>query len=222
MQLVLGAHKLERNVPDADKLLVSYRKDPGYLYLDYPPSSPPNQVVPEDLAVTLLVNSRATGSAFKSIQRYGATLNLAQLPAKPLEATTPAERKVVASVIAQMASWPGFAASVATKVLHKKRPALIPILDNQAIFGAYMNRYWPTHRSLSDSIKDHNRIEQALEWMTTDLSREENVSVWTQLRAMEPRRTMIQIFDSIWWMYFRKVEPARPYVPWAVSETPRS
>ena len=41
-----------------------------------------------------------------------------------------------------MAQWPGFAASVATKVLHKKRPGLIPVLDNQA-FGAYMNPNWP-------------------------------------------------------------------------------
>jgi hypothetical protein len=36
-----------------------------------------------------------------------------------------------------MTSWPGFGASVATKTLHKKRPALIPVLDNMAIFGAY-------------------------------------------------------------------------------------
>jgi putative NADH-flavin reductase len=32
---------------------------------------------------------------------------------------------------------------VATKVLHKKRPKLKPILDNEAIFGAYMNPKWP-------------------------------------------------------------------------------
>jgi hypothetical protein len=30
----------------------------------------------------------------------------------------------------------GFPRSVATEVLDKKRPALIPILDNEAIFGA--------------------------------------------------------------------------------------
>ena len=51
-----------------------------------------------------------------------------------------------------MASWDGFAASVATKILHKKRPALIPILDNQAIFGAYMNPQWPSKPSRADSI----------------------------------------------------------------------
>jgi formate dehydrogenase maturation protein FdhE len=49
----------------------------------------------------------------------------------------------VASFIAAVTDWEGFAASVATKVLHKKRPKLIPILDNEAIFGAYMNLKWP-------------------------------------------------------------------------------
>jgi hypothetical protein len=45
---------------------------------------------------------------------------------------------MVAELIGVMMSWPGIGASVATKTLHKKRPALIPILDKMAIFGAYM------------------------------------------------------------------------------------
>src|SRR4051812_17997376 len=104
MQLVFGAHKLDRIVPDTDQLLLSYRNDDGYPYFDYSPTSPPSHIVPEDLAVTLLVNSRATGRAFKSIQKHGPSLSLAQLPTKALEATTPVERKTVASVIAQVAN----------------------------------------------------------------------------------------------------------------------
>jgi len=209
MQLVFGARKLDRVVPDADKLLLRYRHDDGYVYFDYHPTSSGSHIIPEDLAVTLLVNSRATGKAFKSIQKNASSVNLGQLPSKALEATTAAERKVVASLIAKVASWAGFGASLATKVLHKKCPALIPMLDNQAIFGAYMNRYWPEQKSSQDSIKDQYRIEQALEWMATDLIRDENASVWLQLQAIEPHRTLIQIFDSIWWMYFRKLEPVR-------------
>jgi hypothetical protein len=57
----------------------------------------------------------------------------------PLEETSAGERAQVASFIAAVTDWEGFAASVATKVLHKKRPKLIPILDNEAIFGVYMN-----------------------------------------------------------------------------------
>src|SRR5208337_561988 len=166
MQLVFGANNLNRVVSNAEELLLSYRNDDGYHYFDYPPTSQDSHVVPEDLAVTLLVNSRATGKAFKSIQNHGASLNLARLPAKALEATTPVDRKAVASVIAQVANWPGFATSIATKVLHKKSPALIPILDNQAIFGAYMNPYWRKQKSSQDSVKDQHRIERALDWMT--------------------------------------------------------
>jgi hypothetical protein len=41
---------------------------------------------------------------------------------------------------------------VATKVLHKKRPKLIPSLDNEAIFGAYMNPKWPEKLASTDSV----------------------------------------------------------------------
>ena len=74
-----------------------------------------------------------------------------------------------------------------------------------------MNRYWPQDKSSQDSIKSSYRIEEALDWIATDLLREENQATWPLLQAIEPRRTLIQIFDSVWWMYFRKLEPARSY-----------
>lgn len=135
MELVLGAQKFDRVLTDVDKLLVSYRNDDGYVYFDYRSASTGGNIVPEDLAVTLLVNSRATGKAFKSILKHSSSARLDRLPSIPLEATSAAERTRVASLIAQVASWPGFAASLATKVIHNRCPALIPILDNQAIFG---------------------------------------------------------------------------------------
>jgi hypothetical protein len=66
-------------------------------------------------------------------------------------------------------AWPGFAASVATKVL--QRPALIPILDNEAIFGAYMRPTWPERRASMDSIYSPSRIREALDWIWFDLMR---------------------------------------------------
>lgn len=209
MQLVLGAHKFDRVIQDVDKLLLSYRNDDGSVYFDYRSTSSGSSIVPEDLAVTLLINSQAKGKAFKSILKHASSACLSQLPSKPLEATSAVERTLVASLIAQVANWPGFAASLATKVLHKRCPALIPILDNQAIFGAYMNPNWPAQKSRQDSIKDQCRIEQALEWITIDLIREENAAVWIQLKSIEPQRTLIEVFDSVWWMYFRKLEPLR-------------
>jgi hypothetical protein len=112
-----------------------------------------------------------------------------------------------------MTSRPWVGASLATKTLHKKRPALIPILDNQAIFGAYMNPDWPRKRSLADTIKAVARIKEALDWITEDLTRPENTVTWPELQAIEPDRSRIELFDMIWWMYFRRVEPATAAPP---------
>jgi hypothetical protein len=84
---------------------------------------------------------------------------------------------------------------------------LIPILDNQAIFGAYMFPLWPEKHSLMDTIKATPRIKEALDWIATDLTRPENQRVWRQLHDIEPERSRIEIFDMVWWMYFRRVEP---------------
>lgn len=209
IQLHVGAGQIDRLLPEADELLRRYRKDTGCDYLDYQPLTPIDIVVPEDLAVTLLVNSWAGWRAFRSLQQYGATIDLGGLPAKPLEQTSQEERRQVAQLIAEMAQWPGFAASLATKVLHKKRPDLIPILDNQAIFGAYMNPAWPAQRALSESEKRFERILQALDWIAFDLRRTENAAAWPALLAIEPTRTRIQLFDSVWWIYVQTTPPVQ-------------
>ena len=101
-----------------------------------------------------------------------------------------------------MTSWPGVGASIATKTLHKKRPALVPILDNMAIFGAYMNPLWPEQRAKEDTVKAVPRIREALDWIAVDVSRGDNEPVWAELEAIEPDRTRIDLFDMVWWMFF--------------------
>lgn len=209
MELVFGAGKIDRTVAEAETLLRAYRNDIGYAYLRYRPITPVDKLVPEDLAVTLLVNSYANYKAFQSLQEHAETINLQVLPERPLEQISDVELKVVAETIARVASWPGFAASRATKVLHKKRPELIPILDNQAIFGAYMKPEWPKQPPWRDSIKNQDQIEQALNWIRFDLLRPENTDAWPVLGAMEPTHSLIQIFDSVWWMYFYSEEERR-------------
>lgn len=207
LELTIGAGQIDRIISNAGELLCQYRDDIGWHYLNYQPITHLDQAVPEDLAVTLLVNSQAGWRAFRSLMEYGKTINLTQLPQKPLEQTTSEERQQIAALITQMAQLPGFAASIATKVLHKKRPDLIPILDNQAIFGAYMNPEWPQKPARRDSIKDYKWILKALDWIAFDICRQENENVWDSLQAIEPARSRIQLFDSVWWMYFRKMQP---------------
>lgn len=210
MELIFGAGKLDRRVPQVESLLGDWReeeRDFGQLYLEHEPTTPSDRVVVEDLAVTMLINSRVDARQAMGVVRNGSRLDLSVLPDKALGETTDGERQVVADVIAAMTSWPGFGASAATKTLHKKRPALIPILDNLAIFGAYMYPLWPEKRARADTIKAVARIKEALDWITVDLTRPENASVWPQLQAIEPTRSRIDLFDMIWWMYFRQVEP---------------
>jgi hypothetical protein len=207
MSLTFGSEGLARVVDDAPTLLIAYRDDSGADYLDFEPSTPPDMLVPEDLAVTILINSRVGPSAFQAVQHRGHELDFASLPAVPLEESSDTDRDRIAEIIAQMAEWPGFAASVATKVLHKKRPATVPILDNQAIFGAYMNADWPNRPSATDSVYSRNRIREALEWIRTDLTSPVNRAAWAELQQLEPARTRIELFDMVWWMYFRQLEP---------------
>lgn len=79
-------------------------------------------------------------------------LDIGKLPDVPLEEASAGERAQVASFIAAVTDWEGFAASVATKVLHKKRPKLILILDNEAIFGACTNPKWPEKLASTDCV----------------------------------------------------------------------
>lgn len=210
MELIFGAGKIDRRVGDVEILLRDWRekeRDYGQLYLEHESITPRDQLLVEDLAVTMLINSRVAAPAATSVFRNGAAVDLSSLPSKALEATTDEERDLIARVIGTMTSWPWVGASLATKTLHKKRPALIPVLDNQAIFGAYMNPLWPEKRSLADTIKAVPRIKEALDWIAVDLTRLENTEIWPALQVVEPERSRIELFDMVWWMHFRRVEP---------------
>jgi hypothetical protein len=209
VSLTMRVGQIELEIPDADSLLCKYRKDIGYDYLNYEPITPVNKILPEDLAITMFMNSQVGWRAFHSLQRHTQGIDLAQLPEMPLERTSAEERTFVAEFVTKLAQLPGIAASVATKLLHKKRPALIPILDNQAIFGAYMNPAWPKKPARNDSVRDGKRIAQALEWIYYDLIRPENMNVWPILSALEPKRHRIELFDCVWWEYFRKKQPLK-------------
>jgi hypothetical protein len=205
--LVLGGGVLDRQLADPERMLLAYREDEGRRYLEQTPITPRDRIVPEDLAVTLLLNSRVGWKAYKSIQDLGPSIDLSTLPSVALEATSTGQSDALASLIREVAGWPGFATSVATKVLHKKRPALIPVLDNQAIFGAYMSAKWPASRSRGDSVWAIATIRDALERIAYDLTRTENAAVWAGLRSVEPDRSLIELFGMVWWSHFRRIEP---------------
>jgi hypothetical protein len=97
IDLILGAGQLDRTVSDADVLLGQHPAEDGLRYLNWQPSTDPNHLSPEDLAVTILINSRAGPAAFRSAQNHGHVLDIGKLPDVPLEKTSAGERAQVAS-----------------------------------------------------------------------------------------------------------------------------
>lgn len=121
MGLTYGAGQLDRRVEGVEDLLREWRvreADWGELYLEFEPSTPPYTLLVEDLAVTMLINSRVAGQAAAAVLRHGSSLDLASMPDKPLEETTTDERQRLSELIGTMTSWPWVGASLATKTLH--------------------------------------------------------------------------------------------------------
>jgi hypothetical protein len=75
IDMILGAGQPDRTVSDADVLLGQHPAEDGLRYLNWQPSTDPNHLSPEDLAVTILINSRAGPAAFRSAQNHGHVLD---------------------------------------------------------------------------------------------------------------------------------------------------
>ena len=52
-------------------------------------------------------------------------------------------------------------------------------------------------------------MRAALDRLVVDLTRPENGLAWEALSRMEPGRSRIELFDMVWWMYFRELEPVQ-------------
>jgi hypothetical protein len=95
MELFFGAGKCDRRVPEVERLLLDWRekeKDYGQLYLEFEPVTPRDRVLVEDLAATMLINSRVAAPAATSVYRNGAAVDLRSLPEKALEKTSDEDR----------------------------------------------------------------------------------------------------------------------------------
>jgi hypothetical protein len=87
MELIFGAGKIDRHVADVETLLGDWRvkeMDFGQLNIEHQPATSPARVFVEDLAVTMLINSRVDARQAIGIARNGATLDLSVLPDKAL------------------------------------------------------------------------------------------------------------------------------------------
>lgn len=102
-----------------------------------------------DFAITIAMNSRATAGRLKDFMSRGIEIERL-LRAIPVTAdlsreTTPAVFAAVRDLFAEACLAKGTALSVASKVLHRKRPGLIPMLDRIVV----ERHYWPALVGLS-------------------------------------------------------------------------
>jgi hypothetical protein len=92
----------------------------------------------------------------------------------------------VVATITALVNRPGFGCALATKVLHEKGPAAIPVVDNQAIFATHPNDAWRPGRprpSRSISVRSSRAIAAALEAVAGDLSHATNQPAWDDVEA---------------------------------------
>ena len=120
--------------------------DSEYAYYDGIPSANPNAIEPIDVLVTAAMNSSIrSAQQMRRIHQGMAAACDRLLEAIPRDASLPSfdpTLGVVRELLHAAIQVPGVLTPVATKVLHRKRPALIPMLDNVLLWHYLEGKRW--------------------------------------------------------------------------------
>ncbi len=133
-----------------------------YPYYDAIPSGAPGQIEPLNVLATVAVNAfySANAAAIRRAHRGLATACNPLLPAIPEDGdllTFDPALTTVEGLLEAAIQVPGVLIPVATKVLHRKRPHLIPILDN-VVLAHYLGT---TPQRLPAATQDKQRAAGA-------------------------------------------------------------
>lgn len=176
----------------------------GPTYYRYRPSTRSDTVTLEDLGMGVLFAGQPQPRAALALAR--GPFELRDVPGEPLHLLDRCQRRSLVETIASfLDSRPGFQSALATKLLHKKRPHAIPVLDNRAIFGTYLRADWQPADAwpASLSTRDPEVIGSAIEAIYKDVARTENQETWAQLEDhfRSEGFTRIELFDMVWWRH---------------------
>lgn len=230
MYLVLGGKSIAHPLEYLRAYRHCRRQDTGAVYLDRP--SNPDTIGLDDVGMSVLMNSQATATTARTVVLFGADMaKLLALVPKGVNLEDPAAPQhfgAIADLIEAMTTLGreetparekgdplgnGIGISRATKMIHLKRPGLIPVLDNEAIFDLYCGT-----KEAEEKVGRNSRpyveggtvkgreLSGALAVIRADLLREENKLAWRALATEEPRWTRLQHLDAVWWIHS---EPAR-------------
>lgn len=204
-----------------------------YAYYDAVAQEDPDKVTPLDVIVTTAVNAFSTASARKIRDIHRGLLKvqplLAEVPREvSLQDASALDLDAVRRLLKAAVAVPGVLVAVATKVLHRKRPALIPILDS-VIIGYY--RQSSGERWLSAAWEDERRAAEAAV-RVMQLFREDLLGVRDQLEQLTRqlssegfRLTPVRALELLIWTeaerqgYYRQTSAVPPA---AAATTPRA
>lgn len=209
-------------VPNPHQLAEYYmscQRETGADYYRYPASLLGESLGLADFALLVPMNAQPHGIAFRTFVDHLALIDasLTQVPTEISlhdDSCDDAVLDLLADLIevttsvgtSTHTSWIGV--SIATKLLHKRRPALLPILDEQAIFQGYLGR----SSAPEAGSKSRKAVLDALSKMRGDLQLDENQDGWIGLEQRWPMLTRIELFDLIWWEHdtLRRWSKRRP------------
>ena len=156
-----------------------------------------------DLAWAVLLEGQPRSRAAQSLLKI-VPYDISGIPPEPLHELDSAGLAAVADVIVRIIECTdGIAPALATKMLHPKRRATVPVCDNKAIFGSFLRPAWRP----GDAARGRGTVLAALHAIHHCLTRPENQSAWSSLHAAYPRYERVELFDMTWWTVLRN--PAR-------------
>lgn len=197
-----GRHALD----DVHGLLAWYDQHvkQGPSYYRYRSETDPDRATVEDLGIAVLFEGQPRSRAARTL--VDAPIDLGGVTKRPLHETTADDRAGVVDVILELVGrqGSGFGSSLATKVLHKKRPATIPILDNQAVYATLCSDAWkPGVLPRGKTTRSRSTIGTALEIVYGIVSDSRNEYVWDGVADRWPYER-IELFDMAWWAFVRR------------------
>lgn len=127
----------------------------------------------------MLLEGRPRSLAAQTLRRV-VPYDISDIPTTPLEQLAPASLPPIVAAISRLIhDTEGIRAALATKILHPKRPATVPVCDNQAIFGSFLQPGWKP----GDLVRGRNTIVAALTSIHHCLTRGDDESAWISLHA---------------------------------------
>lgn len=100
----------------------------------------------------------------------------------------------------------GVGVAVAVKMLHPKRPGLVPVIDGQNFFGSYQHPEWQPGMPAFEgwTARSHADLVAGLKEIRRVVGSPENIQAWDELDgwvAADGRGPFerVALFDMLWW-----------------------